>query len=167
MLLGIGIEKKIETSKCWVYFPEEDAPFFRLSFFHNYSRYNVPEGNVEKYSSVMCDISYPRGKSMDTGKIVRDSIGALIRHGIIEEADRKKIISKSVYDVPYSYPIPTVDRDKNLKKIQPFLMKNSIYSRGRFGAWKYEIGNMDHSFMQGVEAVDKILNNKKETIWSL
>lgn len=33
-----------------------------------------------------------------------------------------------------------------------------MYSRGRFGAWSYEVGNQDHSLMQGVEAVDAIVN---------
>jgi hypothetical protein len=37
-----------------------------------------------------------------------------------------------------------------------------VYSRGRFGAWKYEVGNMDHSFMQGVEVVDRLLNETEE-----
>jgi hypothetical protein len=44
-----------------------------------------------------------------------------------------------------------------LKTIQPYLEKNGIYSRGRFGAWKYEVGNMDHSIMQGVDVVNMIL----------
>jgi hypothetical protein len=37
-----------------------------------------------------------------------------------------------------------------------------VYSRGRFGAWKYEVGNMDHSFMQGVEVVERIFTGKTE-----
>jgi len=43
------------------------------------------------------------------------------------------------------------------------LSERGILSRGRFGAWKYEVGNMDHSFMQGVEAVDRILRGCTET----
>jgi len=37
-----------------------------------------------------------------------------------------------------------------------------VHNRGRFGAWKYETGNMDHSFMQGVEVIDRILAGKEE-----
>ena len=53
----------------------------------------------------------------------------------------------------------------NLDIIQSFLEKNNIYSRGRFGGWKYEIGNMDHSVLQGMEIVDRIVSNKEETVY--
>jgi hypothetical protein len=67
--------------------------------------------------------------------------------------------------VRYSYPIPTLDRDRALAVLQPALMAQGIYSRGRFGAWRYEIGNMDHSVMMGVEAADLILTGEKEKVF--
>ena len=39
-----------------------------------------------------------------------------------------------------------------LPKLEPF----GISSRGRFGAWKYEVSNQDHSLMQGVEWANKV-----------
>lgn len=38
----------------------------------------------------------------------------------------------------------------------------NIWSRGRFGSYKYEVGNQDHSCMLGVEAADNILYGAKE-----
>lgn len=166
-VVGFGVNKKIETSKCWVYFPDKKVPFFRLTFFHHYSPFNVPNGNIKKYSSLMCDISLKTFKSLEENSLTEKCFEALVKNKILNKSDKKNIISKIVIRERYSYPIPTIERDSILQKIQPFLMKNSVYSRGRFGAWKYEIGNMDHCFMQGVQAVDKILNNKKEDIWSL
>jgi UDP-galactopyranose mutase len=52
-----------------------------------------------------------------------------------------------------------------LEVIQPYLMDHRIYSRGRFGAWLYEIGNMDHSVMQGVEFVNDVLLGEPEKTW--
>jgi len=37
-----------------------------------------------------------------------------------------------------------------------------VWSRGRFGSWRYEVGNQDHSFMLGVEAVDNVVNGAVE-----
>ena len=42
------------------------------------------------------------------------------------------------------------------------LKEKNIWSRGRFGSYKYEVANQDHSCMIGVEAVDNMLFGAKE-----
>ena len=42
------------------------------------------------------------------------------------------------------------------------LREKDIWSRGRFGSYKYEVANQDHSCMIGVEAVDNMLFGTKE-----
>lgn len=158
-VVGIGLKGKNKSKKCWVYFPEKNCPFYRVTYFSNYSPNNVPG---KKYYSLMCEISESQYKKVSKKNIMAQTIQGLINAKIISATDRKKIVSKFLYKIPMAYPIPTLDRDKILKKALPYLEKNNIYSRGRFGAWRYEIGNMDHSTMQGVEIVDRLLLRKKE-----
>lgn len=164
--VGIGLEKRIETPWCWMYFPEDNSPFYRVTYFHNYSPHNVPEGRADRYSSLMCEVSFSPHKPVDETRIIDDSIQGLINSGLMTETDRARIVSRYVAKSAYAYPIPTTDRDDALAVLQPFLMQRNILSRGRFGSWKYEIGNMDHSVMQGAEAVNLILSGAPETVWS-
>jgi hypothetical protein len=53
-------------------------------------------------------------------------------------------------------------RDEALAELIPFFERYDVYPRGRFGLWKYEVGNQDHSFMQGVEIVERLTNGRKE-----
>ena len=92
-------------------------------------------------------------------------VEGLINTKLLEPADLDRISSTYLIDVDYSYPVPTVDRNGALATIQPYLREHGIYSRGRFGAWCYEIGNMDHSVMQGVELVNEWLLGEAEVTW--
>jgi len=165
LVLGIGLKKKIETGKCWIYFTDEDMPCYRATYFSHYSPFNVPDGNTERYSSFMCEISFRVGELPDVQRALEQVIAGLIRAKMLEEPDRDLVVSRYHRLVDYSYPIPTLDRDEALGVVQPALMGQGIYSRGRFGAWRYEIGNMDHSVMMGVEAVDHILTGAKELVF--
>ena len=167
LIVGLGFRKKIDNSKCWMYFPENDNPFYRVTNFSNYSFNNVPYGDTEQFYSLMSETSCSDYKRADKDNIIEETIQGLINSGMIKEKDRELIISEYVMDVEYSYPIPTLQRDNALKTIQPYLESENIFSRGRFGGWKYEAGNMDHSTMQGVEVVNKILLNKDETVYTL
>jgi protoporphyrinogen oxidase len=165
MVIGLGLRKKMDTRKCWVYFADAEMPCYRATYFSHYSPFNVPEGDTERYSSLMCEISCPIGQTPDPEALTDNIISGLVRAKIIEESDRERIISRYHSFASYSYPIPTLDRDAALAVIQPELIRQNIYSRGRFGTWRYEIGNMDHSVMMGVEAVNHILAGEKEVVF--
>jgi protoporphyrinogen oxidase len=165
LVLGIGLKKKIETGKCWIYFADESMPCYRGTYFSHYSRFNVPGGDTGRYSSLMCEMSFRVGEAPDAERILDRVIAELIRVKILEESDRERIVSRYSRAVAYSYPIPTLGRDHALGILQPALMEQGIYSRGRFGAWRYEIGNMDHSVMMGVEAINHIVAGENETVF--
>jgi hypothetical protein len=62
----------------------------------------------------------------------------------------------------HGYPTPWLGRDRVLDAVLGALASVDILSRGRFGAWRCEVANQDHSVMQGVEAVDHILLGTEE-----
>jgi protoporphyrinogen oxidase len=165
LVMGLGLEKPIETTKCWIYFTDGEMPCYRATFFSHYSPFNVPNGDVTRYSSLMCEASIPNGETVDAERKLDQVIAGLIRAGILEEGDEDRVISRYHRLVDYSYPIPTLERDRALKVLQPALLEQNIYSRGRFGAWRYEIGNMDHSVMMGVEAVGHALSGENESVF--
>jgi len=164
LVLGLGLEKKIDTGKCWIYFTDQDMPCYRATYFSHYSPFNVPHGDTERYSSLMCEMSFRPGEAPDPSQALEQVIACLIRARMLDEADRSRIVSRYHRTVAYSYPIPTLGRDRALATLQPALMEKAIYSRGRFGAWRYEIGNMDHAVMMGVEAINHALTGEKETV---
>jgi protoporphyrinogen oxidase len=165
LVLGLGLGKKIETSKCWIYFVDPEMPCYRVTHFSKYSRFNVPHGDTERYSSLMGEMSFPVGQNPDPQQVLEQMISGFIRAGMLDESDRSRIVSRYHRTVAYSYPIPSLGRDRALAVLQPALMEKGIYSRGRFGAWRYEIGNMDHSVMMGVEAVNHALDGSEETVF--
>ena len=83
------------------------------------------------------------------------------RVGFID--DSTEIVTTWSRRLEYGYPTPWLARDGVLSAVLPELERCGIYSRGRFGAWKYEVSNQDHSAMQGVEAIDHFLAGIPET----
>lgn len=73
-----------------------------------------------------------------------------------------QVVSTWEIEVDYGYPVPTLGRDQALSIIQPWLEEQDIFSRGRFGGWKYEVANMDHSVMQGVEWAERMVLDQRE-----
>jgi len=163
-IVGIGLKGKPKAdlaSKCWLYFPESDCPFYRTTVFSNYSPNNVPD--IEQYWSLMTETSESAHKPVDTQTIIEDTIQGLLNTKLI--SSREEIVSTWSFRAEYGYPTPSVERDSILQKVIPYLQSKDIYSRGRFGGWKYEVSNQDHSLMQGVEWANKLVLQIPETTY--
>ena len=70
-------------------------------------------------------------------------------------------VAASCRRLEHGYPTPHLNRDAALTEALPWLREHDIWSRGRFGSWKYEVGNQDHSLMLGVECADNVLFGTK------
>jgi protoporphyrinogen oxidase len=154
-VVGIGLRGAVPehlAEKNWMYFPEPDNPFYRVTVFSNYSPANVPAGG--RTWSLMAEVSESAFKPLPEGDLVASVVGGMRNTGLIPE--HPDIASVWTYRAERGYPVPTRDRGEYLKPVIEELERHSVYSRGRFGAWKYEAGNQDHSFIQGVEAADDI-----------
>lgn len=157
-IVGIGLRgapPEALATKCWIYFPEPAVPFYRATVFSNYSPNNAPAGHW----SLMAEVSESPDKPVDASAIVNEVIGGFRSCGFI---DPESVVSAWHRRLEHGYPTPWLGRDQLLGVVDPALRGVGIFSRGRFGAWKYEVSNQDHSFMQGVEAVDHVLTGTPE-----
>ncbi|TMS37940.1 hypothetical protein L596_004772 [Steinernema carpocapsae] len=153
-IVGVGLELPV-TKFCepftWLYFPDPAVPFYRVTFL---SRYGEVTPDSSKYWSVMCECARKEADPVTEEEITGLAIEGLITKGIIT---RDQIVSVYSTTLDYGYPIPTIMRDSELARAHTVLEDNSIFSRGRFGGWKYEVSNQDHCFVQGRELIDRLV----------
>lgn len=171
-MVGIGLKSRAPgvgtpDTKSWMYFPESNCPFYRVTYLSNYSPYMTPD--KENYYSLLCEVSEsdvkntPGNFGKNPDAVIDDCITGLENAGLLNPGERQNIVSRWCYYADYSYPTPSVERDEILSNVIPWLEARNIFSRGRFGMWKYEVANTDHSLMQGVELVNRLVLGEKET----
>jgi UDP-galactopyranose mutase len=115
----------------------------------------VPDAKT--HYSLLAEISRSEFKPVNKDTVIDETIQGMVNTKMISESDRADIVDTHVIDRDYTYPIPSLERDKALATVHPWLESVDVYSRGRFGAWRYEVGNMDHSVAQGVEWVNRVV----------
>ncbi|MEW6614402.1 MAG: FAD-dependent oxidoreductase [Thermodesulfobacteriota bacterium] len=146
--VNLGIKNPNLNDAHWIYYPQGDYSFFRISFPKNFLENSVPEGK----SSITSEISYSQFKELDKGTIVDRVIKDLIKAKVLKRNDKIELIDTR--DIKYGYIIYDHNRSKNSSIIKKFLMDNNIYTAGRYGSWEYYW--MDDSILDGKRAIDHI-----------
>lgn len=165
-VVGVALDGKPPThleTMCWIYFPGEDCPFYRVGHFSRFSPNNVDD--IRRRWSLVCEVAESSERRAKKKHVAEECIRGLAAAGVIDSPEQ--VHHTWVRRFEYGYPTPTLGRDDVVNDLLAGLYKAGILSRGRFGAWRYEVGNMDHSFMQGVEAADHVIRGRPETtLWN-
>jgi len=146
--VNLGINRENLSDFHWVYYPEDDYIFHRISFPMNFTKSNVPEGK----SSITAEISCSKYKSVCYDSLIEDTIHDLGKAGVLKNDD--EIIVKDIRTLCPAYVIYDLNHRNNVDLIHDFLKENDIFSCGRFGEWEYL--NMDHSILSGKRVVEGI-----------
>ena len=164
-VVGIGYEAPLTDTRSWLYFPEADVPFYRATNFAKYAAANVPGGRTDRYCSWMTEVASSPWRPLADPDGLADRVDtALRRLGLV--APDAAVASVHVDHVAYAYPVPTLGRDAALATVHGWLEPMGVHARGRFGAWRYELGNMDHAVKMGVDVARRIVAGTPEEAWS-
>ena len=148
--LNLGLERRINNSCHWIYFPEKDFCFFRVGFPHNFSSYLTPSGK----SSLYAEVSYSASRPIDKDNIVLRIKKDLKKAGILTQANR--ICFEDINDIKYGYPVYDINYQQSRKRILKFLAENNIISCGRYGSWRYM--SMEDVILDGKDVAGRVLN---------
>ena len=154
-IIGIGIDGELPdrmNRKCWMYFPEDNCPFYRVTVFSNYSPHHVSEPGEQW--SLMAEVSESPAKPVNCDRVVEDVVQGMLNTKLLTPDD--DIVSRWHFRADHGYPTPFLERSSVITPIRETMEEHDVYSRGRFGAWQYEVSNQDHSCMQGVEFVNRL-----------
>jgi len=142
----VGVKRPRITDKHWLYFPEEDLVFNRISFPMNFSPETTPEGR----SSILVEVTYRDRVDVEETKtrVLMD----LVKADIIDADDEVETCTAA--DFRYAYVIYDLDHRRNVNIIHSYLEGNRITPIGRFGEWEYY--NMDKAIQSGRRAAEAL-----------
>jgi protoporphyrinogen oxidase len=143
--VNLGIAGRNVSTKQWVYVPEAELPFYRVGFYHNFSKAMVPKGG----SSVYAEMSYSPERPLDKAAAPARVKAGLRRMGILRASD--SIAAQWVADIADAYVVYDSHRTASVDTIQAWLKGQNIVSTGRWGRWEYAA--MEDAIWQGAEAV--------------
>jgi UDP-galactopyranose mutase len=143
----VGVKRPNIINKHWLYFPENDLIFNRISFPMNFSPYTTPDGS----SSILVEVTY-RDQLINIEKTKRQVLLDLVKANLITEDDEVEVCE--AIDFKYAYVIYDLNHRKNVKVIHDYLNAHNIIPIGRFGEWEYY--NMDKTILSGKNAAEKI-----------
>ena len=156
--LFITLDKEQVTDDNWIYFPNKEVPFGRISEMKNFSKDMSPEGKTSLFIEFFVTEN-DKIWNMNKEELFELTINQLqkLKLNLFKKEEVRKYYLIKRRNV---YPIYNLDYQKNLKIIKDYLDKfTNLYYIGRPGRFLYN--NQDHSLEMGILTAQSILQNKK------
>ncbi len=151
---NIGINRPELSEKHWVYFPEKEYPFYRIGFWHNFSKQMTPPG----CSSLYGEFAFKNRSKRWINHTLKQSMAMIKKLYGISNTD---LLTEKIISIPHAYVTYDQWREQHLPKLLARLEKHDIYSVGRYGAWKY--ASMQEAVLDGRAVADQAITRLETT----
>ena len=145
----VGLDRPPLIRDHWVYFPEDDLPFYRVGFPTNFSEAVAPPG----CGSLYAETAFRPGEAPDPDRVAGEVLEVLKTAGILDRETR--VTARVDIPIPWAYVFHDRYRARNLPSLHDALGKAGIRSVGRYGAWEYSA--MQDAVEQGLAAAGEVL----------
>lgn len=119
------------TDKQFVYVPDPDTVFHRVTYMSNLSPEMAPAG----YVSLQVEVSYVGTPEQDDDTLTERVLADLYKIGFIRAGD--PVVATQVLDIPFAYPRQSPDRAAHVERIRRYLADFDVYLCGRNAEWEY------------------------------
>jgi UDP-galactopyranose mutase len=144
----------------WVYVPDNEVVFHRISFPHEFSSWMAPEGCC----SVQAEVSESVHRPLDRSGLIERTLAGLVTLELLTEAEARPVSAggrvrfAKIVTLDPAYIIYDLQHRVNMETIKEALASWNIETRGRFGEWEYF--NMDHAMLSGKAAADRFVSQR-------
>jgi protoporphyrinogen oxidase len=147
--LNLGVDReRLADGVHWIYFPDREAPFYRVGFPANFSSTVAPPGT----SSMYVEFGLKRDERFDPQRLEGAAMEALRREGILSGGDR--VIARDYLHIDPGYVIFDRARQEVLARLVPELESRGVHVIGRYGAWTYSY--MERALIDGMELAARL-----------
>lgn len=157
--LFITIKKPSVSKDQWIYFPNKNIPFGRISEMKNFSQKMSPPDKTSLFVEFFC---WENDKiwNMSQDDLFRLTIDWLEKMQLVKKDEVENIHHIKQTNV---YPVYDLSYKENLKVILDYLDRfENLIMIGRPGRFKYT--NQDHSLEMGILAARSIVENRRMNI---
>jgi protoporphyrinogen oxidase len=160
--LFLTINKKKISPNQWIYFPQKEIPFGRISEMKNFSSKMSPSNKTSLFIEFFCwenDKVWNMSKEELLGK-------TMIWLEKLKLLKKEEIIDSFIHKQQFVYPVYDLEYEKNLEIVKKYLNQfENLEYMGRPGRFKYT--NQDHSLEMGILAAQNIIKGKKTDLDSV
>ena len=160
ILVYLFVNKPRLFTDNWIFFPEKEFIFNRISEQKGFSAHGLPADRTVLTAEITCSSHEAIWKASDS-LIAKQVAGDLERAGIVRKKDIQKVLVKRLSNI---YPLYDMNYAENLNTLLDYLDGiDNLVSNGRSGLFNYN--NMDHCIDMGLVAAEHVMSGGTGTDW--
>jgi protoporphyrinogen oxidase len=153
----LKLDKPNVSDDHWIYFPDDNIIFNRVSEMKNFSPVAAPEGKTSLTLEITCDIG-DEVWTMPEDELYRRAVDGVVASGL---ATREQILGHYFERLPHAYPSYDLEFEAKLGRLAYHLANfNNIVVAGRQAQFRYV--NTDQALEMGMTAADEVAAKEKQ-----